>query len=39
MRMGPSMAWICPLQQPAQNDRAFHRPSPKPGVRTIILPP
>ena len=25
MRMGPSMAWICPLQ-PAQNDRAFHRP-------------
>ena len=24
MRMGPSMAWICPLQ-PAQNDRAFHR--------------
>ena len=26
MRMGPSMAWICPLQ-PAQNDPAFHRPS------------
>jgi len=25
MRMGPSMAWLCPLQ-PAQNDRAFHRP-------------
>ena len=31
MRMGPSMAWICPLQ-PAQNDRAFHRPTPdRPG--------
>ena len=26
MRMGPSMAWICPLQ-PARNDRAFHRPN------------
>ena len=26
MRMGPSMAWICPLQ-PARNARAFHHPS------------
>jgi len=30
MRMGPSMAWICPLQ-PAQNDRAFHRPRQTPS--------
>jgi len=31
MRMGPSMAWICPLQ-PAQNDRAFHRPMSEAGA-------
>jgi len=34
MRMGPSMAWICPLQ-PARNDRAFHRPGAVPHARWI----